>query len=218
MKPRRLDFSDVRLYGVTAPVSDPDRTLAVTKTLVENGVDAIQLRSRELADRALFDLARKMADVCRENGALFLIDNRPDLAVAADADGVHVGHEDLPLSVVRSLIGHRKILGASAHSIPQALEAQRNGADYVSCGPIWATPSKPQYEAVGLGLIGLYRAAVRVPFVAIGGIDAGNVADVVAAGAARIAVVRGLYDAADPAAAARAFAAALTQAPVQARL
>ena len=140
--------------------------------MLAGGVDAVQFRSRSLNDRDMIKIGTKVKDLCAKHGALFLVNNRVDLALILDSDGVHVGHEDIPIAQVRNLIGHRKVLGMSTHSIPEALEAKRAGADYVSCGPLWATPTKPEYKPVGLGLIGLYNAAVSVPFVAIGGIDA----------------------------------------------
>lgn len=195
---RRLDFSDVTLYGVTSAELAPERILAQTQKALAGGVDAIQLRTRNLTDRELLTLGKKVKTACAEAGALFLVDNRADIAVALDADGVHVGHNDLPASVVRGMLGHRKIVGVSTHSLPQALEAQRDGADYVSCGPIWPTPTKPEYNAVGLNLIGLYKAAIRIPFVAIGGIDETNIDQVLSAGAKCVAVVRSLFEASDP--------------------
>jgi thiamine-phosphate pyrophosphorylase len=143
-------------------------------------------------------LGKRIKEACANAGALFIVDNRADLAVALDADGIHVGHTDLPVSVVRAMVGHRKIVGVSSHSLPEALAAQRAGADYVSCGPIWPTPTKPQYNAVGLNLIGLYKAALKVPFVAIGGVDEKNIDQVVSAGAKCVAVVRALFESPDP--------------------
>ncbi len=194
---RRLDFSDVALYGVTSADMTPEKLLSQIQKALDGGVDVIQLRSSKLSDRDFLALGKKVKQLCADAGALFIVDNRADLAMALDADGVHVGHTDLPPLIVRNLIGHRKILGISTHSLPEALEAQRAGADYVSCGPVWATPTKPDYKAVGLNLIGLYKAALRVPFVAIGGIDESNIDQVISAGAKCVAVVRALFEAPD---------------------
>lgn len=217
LKPRRLDFSDVRLYAVTPDISDSAAAFEVIGKLLSGGVDAVQLRSRSLTDRAFLELGKKVKDLCARHDALFLVDNRIDLAVALDADGVHVGHEDIPALTAREMIGHRKILGVSTHAVPEALEAQKQGADYVSCGPLWATPTKPSYPAVGLGLIGLYNAALRVPFVAIGGIEEKNVDYVVEAGATRMAIVRALFNAADPKKAAEFFRSKILQTKVEVR-
>jgi thiamine-phosphate pyrophosphorylase len=202
---RKLDFSDVALYAVTPPFIDRKKFLSTIDALLVGGVDAIQLRCRSLSDRELVSLGRDIKDRCHAHGALFLLNNRADIALAIDADGIHVGHQDLPIAFVRSLVGHRKIVGISTHSLPEALEAQRQGADYVSCGPLWATPTKPEYAAVGLGLMGLYNAAMRIPYVAIGGVDETNIDEVVAAGAKCVAMVRALFDAADPEKVAREF-------------
>ena len=202
---RKLDFSDVRLYAVTPEPTDVPALLEKIDGLLVGGVDAIQLRSRKMTDRALVNLGREIKKRCARTGALFFVNNRVDIALALDADGLHIGHEDLPMAFVRNLLGHRKIIGVSTHALPEAIEAQRDGADYVSCGPIWPTPTKPDYKAVGLGLIGLYKAALRIPFVAIGGIDETNVDQVLAAGAKTIAVVRSFFNAERPERVAKEF-------------
>lgn len=195
---RRLDFSDVTLYGITSAEMSADKIISQTKKALAGGVDAIQLRTLGVSDRDLYALGKKLKDLCSHAGALFIVDNRADLAVALDADGIHVGHTDLPVDIVRNMLGHRKIVGVSSHSLPEALVAQRAGADYVSCGPIWTTPTKPYYEAVGLNLISMYKAALKIPFVTIGGIDETNIDQVLAAGAKCVAVVRALFEASDP--------------------
>jgi thiamine-phosphate pyrophosphorylase len=202
---RRLNFSDVALYAVTPEPKNTPGFLETIDALLEGGVDAIQLRGLGLSDRALVELGKSVKQKCAHAGALFFVNNRADIALATEADGVHIGHEDLYLPFVRELVGHRKIVGVSTHSLPEAIEAQRNGADYVSCGPLWATPTKPSYPEVGLSLIGLYKAALRIPFVAIGGIDQNNVDRVVEAGAEKVAMVRALFDAPDPSETARKF-------------
>jgi thiamine-phosphate pyrophosphorylase len=194
---RRLDFSDVSLYGVTSAEMPAEKLLTQIQKALAGGVDAIQLRVHNRTDREIFALGKQVKAACQSAGALFIVDNRADLAVALDADGIHVGHTDLPVSLVRNMLGHRKIVGVSSHSLPEALDAQRAGADYVSCGPIWPTPTKPTYNAVGLNLIGMYRAALRIPFVAIGGIDETNIDQVLQAGAKCVAVVRALFESPD---------------------
>ncbi len=205
MTTRRLDFSDIKLYAVTPDVKDAASTLETVAKLLSGGVDAVQLRSRALTDREMVALGKKLQSMCKAASALFIMDNRIDLALAVDADGVHVGHTDLPVSFVREIFGHRKIVGVSTHSLPEAIQAQRDGADYVSCGPLWATPTKPEYKPVGLSLAGLYRAALKIPFVAIGGIDETNIDTVLTAGAPCVAIVRALFGASDPEQAAKKF-------------
>ncbi len=197
-KPRRLDFTDVALYAITPEPKDMSSWFEKLSKMLAGGVDAVQFRSRSLNDRDMIRVGQQVKELCAKHGALFLINNRIDLAQILDVDGVHIGHEDIPIAQVRGLIGHRKIVGMSTHSIPEALEAKRAGADYVSCGPIWATPTKPEYKPVGLGLIGLYNAALSVPYVAIGGIDQTNFDQVLESGAKTVGIVRALFDAADP--------------------
>lgn len=205
MKVRRLDFSDVALYAVTPSIKDTQKIIDVSKELLAGGVDAIQLRNKVLSDKEFYELGKLLKVECEKSDALLIIDNRADITLALDAHGVHIGHEDLPIKFVRELIGHRKLIGRSAHSLPEAIQAQRDGADYVSCGPLWATPTKPDYKAVGTGLIDFYKAAMKVPFVAIGGIDNNNIDEVVQKGAKTIALVRALYEAPNPKAAAEKF-------------
>ncbi|MBK9922665.1 MAG: thiamine phosphate synthase [Elusimicrobia bacterium] len=166
------------------------------------GADAIQLRDKSLSARELLRVAKTLQSVCDHTGALFVLNDRVDVALAADVDGVHVGQEDLPVRHARALLGHRKLIGCSTHSTAQALAAVGDGADYISCGPIFATPTKPDYVPVGLDLVKEYRALLRIP-VAIGGLDESNVAAAAAAGADRVAVVRGVCGAEDIEGAAR---------------
>lgn len=200
-----MDFSDVLLYGITASIKEEAGFFDTIDALLSGGVDALQLRCRDVSDRELIRLGTLLKEKCENARALFLVDNRADIALACDADGVHLGHDDMPMAVARKILGHRKIIGASTHSLAQALEAQKAGADYVSCGPIWVTPTKPEYEAVGLNLIGLYKAALRIPFVVIGGLDETNIDEVIKAGAPCVAMVRALFDSTDPAATAEKF-------------
>jgi thiamine-phosphate pyrophosphorylase len=144
-------------------------------------------------------------------GVLFVVNDRLDVAMAVEADGVHLGQVDLPVAAARRLWPGR-ILGRSTHSLSQAVEAEREGADYLGVGPVFATPTKPGRPAVGLGYVGSAAAQVRVPWFAIGGIDTSNVAAVVSAGARRVAVVRAVSDAVDVAGAVRALLSAVSAA------
>lgn len=212
MRKRLFDFSDVRLYVVTTPPGGGRSYKDQVEAACAGGADVVQLRDKSLSSRDLLRLSREMQKICDATGTLFVLNDRVDVALAADVDGVHVGQDDLPVRAVRALMGHKKIVGCSTHSTAQALAAVGDGADYVSCGPVFATPTKPDYSPVGLDLVREYRRLVRVPFVAIGGIDAGNVADVVAAGAERVAVVRAVGGAPDVEKAARAIKDAVLRA------
>jgi thiamine-phosphate pyrophosphorylase len=173
---------------------------------LRGGVDLVQLRDKELTDDELLAAAAPFREACAAHGALFVLNDRPDLVDACGADGVHVGQEDTPAAEARRQIGADRLLGVSTHSREQMLAAAE--ADYVGVGTIFATPTKPGNSAAGLELVRAAAATLAIPWFAIGGIDLGNVADVVAAGAHGVAVVRAIRDADDPEAAAKALRAA----------
>lgn len=204
MKRKRLfDLSDVELYCLTTAPRPGTSYFDMAAKACAGGADAIQLRDKSLSARELLRVAKTLQSVCDKTGALFILNDRVDVALAADVDGVHIGQEDLPVRVVRQMVGHKKLIGCSTHSTAQALQAAGDGADYVSCGPVFPTPTKPDYVPVGLDLVREYRALLRIPFVAIGGLDESSVAAVAAAGADRVAVVRGVCGAEDIEGAAR---------------
>jgi thiamine-phosphate pyrophosphorylase len=138
-----------------------------------------------------------------------VVNDRIAIALLCGADAVHLGQEDLPLRRARSWVGRKLLIGRSTHSLAQARQAQREGADYVGVGPVFSTPTKPDYRPAGLSLLGQVQRALRIPWVAIGGIDLKTLPAVLSAGASRVAVVRAVCQAADPQRAARAFQAAL---------
>lgn len=205
---RRARLARARLYFVTEAATGP----AVLRAALEGGVDMLQLRDAAAGDEELLTAAARFRSVCDEHGALFWLNDRPDLAMRAGADGVHLGQEDMPLSQARELVGQDLLIGLSTHS-PEQLEAGiAAGADQLSVGPVWETPTKPGRPAAGLDYV---RHAARsqppVPWFAIGGIDAGNVREVAAAGAERAVIVRAIRDATDPRAAAAELKSALAR-------
>jgi thiamine-phosphate pyrophosphorylase len=147
--------------------------------------------------------------VCAAHGALFILNDRPDLATAAGADGVHIGQDDMAVADARSLVGSDRLVGLSTHTPEHVDAAGELDVDYIGVGPVHATPTKPGRPAVGLELVRYAAARASVPFFAIGGVDERNVRTVAAAGAARVAVVRALTEAADPSRTAHALRAAL---------
>ena len=173
------------------------------------GADLFQLRDKDASDDELLAAAETAREKCRAAGALFLINDRPDLAVACDADGVHVGQDDTPVARARDIVGPDAIVGLSTHSVQQAQAGCRSGADYIAVGPVHATPTKEGRPAIGVEPIKYAAAHVSVPWFAIGGIDTKTVGDVVRAGARRIVVVRALTDADDPEAVARTLRSSL---------
>jgi thiamine-phosphate pyrophosphorylase len=208
---RRERLARARLYLVIEARPhgrEPDALLAA---VLRGGVDIVQLRDKELRDDELVRAAASFRRACDAYGALFVLNDRPDLVEACGADGVHVGQDDEPVASARALVGAELLVGLSTHSRAE-MEAA-GGADYIGVGTIFATPTKPESNAAGLELVRTASEAARVPWFAIGGIELANVALVAEAGARGIAVVRAIRDAPDPEAAARALRAALGEPP-----
>ena len=174
-----------RLYAIL----DLSGTSLVQPAL-EDGVDVLQLRDKQASEADLVSAGRALRELCHRHGSLFVLNDRPDLALECEADGVHVGQEDASVESVRELAGDRLVIGVSTHSPEQVDAAERSDADYFAVGPVHETPTKPGRPAVGLELVRHAADRARKPWFAIGGIDAANVHEVVAAGAQRIAVVR----------------------------
>ena len=204
MRPAEL-LSRARLYFVVEAVPDE-----LVRAALRGGVDMLQLRAKDASDDEILAAAARFRALCDERGALFWLNDRPDLALEARADGVHVGQDDPPVAEVREQVGSRLLIGLSTHSPAQFDAALRSEADQLSVGPVWETPTKLGRPAAGLdyvrhaALVGGDRA-----WFAIGGIDLSNVGEVVVAGARRIVVLRAIRDAGDPEAAAAALRAAL---------
>jgi thiamine-phosphate pyrophosphorylase len=206
---RRDLLAGVTVYLVTdaSPKRGPfDEFLA---TAIEAGVEMLQLRDRRLNDRELLGAARLAARVCRELGALCIINDRLDIALSAGADGVHLGQDDLDPASARAIAGTDFVIGVSTHSSEQVDRAQDGAADYFAVGPIYATPTKPGRPPVGLDLVRYASANARKPFFAIGGIDPTNVGLVRAAGAKSVSVLRWISQSDDPAAAVRSLREAI---------
>lgn len=182
---------DFKLYVIVDRNAVGRRDLIyVAREAIAGGADVIQLRDKDTTVEDLIKVGRALRKLTYKSDVLFIVNDRTDIAKAVDADGVHLGQDDLPIKIARSILGRHKIIGLSTHSISQAEEAQRKGADYIGVGPIFATPTKPEYKAVGVDLIRKVKGKIKIPFVAIGGIDESNLGKVLTAGASRIAVVR----------------------------
>ena len=177
----------------------PDHTLAdAVSAACDGGVDVVQVREKDLPGGALLALAQELREATRGR-ALLTVNERVDVALACDADGVQLGEDALPVEEARRLLGSDALIGRSVHSVAGAVEAEASGADYLIVGPIFATPSHPESEGAGTALLEQVRRAVAVPFLAIGGVDASNVEEVARAGASGAAVVRAVLAAPDPA-------------------
>ena len=191
------------LYVIT-PDAEPDRVLAIAAAAVRGGADIVQLRHKTLPRGELLDVARAMRAVLGD--ALFVVDDHVDIALLAGADGVHLGPDDLSPGSARKVAGDRLLIGVSA-STPGDVAPE---ADYVGCGPAFATPIKAHKRVIGPAAVAALAAAVKVPVFAIGGVEESNVAELVAAGVRRACVIRAVAQAADPEQAARRLRAMLT--------
>jgi thiamine-phosphate pyrophosphorylase len=164
---------------------------------IRGGAKTIQLRDKIKSKKELLPIAEQLKNLCAEHNVLFIVNDYLDLALAVDADGLHLGQDDLPIKVARRLLPMDKVLGGSARTIAQATTAQSEGADYIAVGSMYPTTSKEMAEVVGPGRLRQIREAVSLPLVAIGGINRDNVAEVMAAGADAVAVIRAVLEAED---------------------
>ena len=206
---RRERLRAAQLYLVTGGRPGGRSLGDVLAPALRGGVDLVQLRMKSARDEEILAAAAQARALCDAAGALLLVNDRPDLAVRAGADGVHVGQDDMPVSAARDVVGPALLVGLSTHA-PEEIDAA--DADYIGVGPVHSTPTKPGRPAVGLDLVRHAAAHADIPWFAIGGIDPISVRAVVEAGATRIAVVRAITEADDPEIATRTLRAALPQA------
>jgi thiamine-phosphate pyrophosphorylase len=210
----RERLADARLYLCTGARRSAGDLASFLDAVLGAGVDIVQLREKGLEAREELALLEVFAGACRRHGRLLAVNDRADVALAAGADVLHLGQDDLPVPVARRILGPGPAIGRSSHSPAQAgAAAAEEGVDYFCAGPVWATPTKPGRPAAGLDLLAhVARSGPARPWFAIGGISLDNLGDVLAAGATRVVVVRAITEADDPAAAARQFSARLRQA------
>ena len=212
---RRARLRTARLYLV-CDLAPGGRALAdVLAPALAGGVDIVQLRDKAATPDELLAGAAIARELCDAAGALLIVNDRPDLAAAAGADGCHVGQDDMEVAAARARAGEGALIGQSTHFPDEVAGAA--DADYIGVGPVWATPTKPGRHPVGIELVRFAAFHAPVPFFAIGGIDADTVAEVVGAGARRVAVVRAITEADDPGAAAAALRARLEEEPLDGR-
>ncbi|HWW66947.1 MAG TPA: thiamine phosphate synthase [Solirubrobacterales bacterium] len=207
---RRERLRTARLYFVCDARPGGEDPEPLLRAALNGGVDIVQLREKELDSGVIERSSQTFRRLCDTYGALFIVNDDPHLALACDADGVHVGQDDASAEEARKALGPDAIVGLSTHSEEQIAAAGEQPTDYMSVGPVWETPTKEGRPAVGLALVEHAAENASRPFFAIGGIDPSNARQVVEAGARRLGVVRAIRDAEDPAAAAesirRAFA------------
>jgi len=205
------------LAGRSIYLCTPDRPDLVTfvAACIAGGVDVVQLRDKHLGDDTLVRRARELAGVCAGAGVPFIVNDRPDLAVESGADGVHLGQSDMDPAAARSVVGSDAIVGRSTHEPNQLLRAMTELVDYVSVGPVEATPTKPGRSATGLDYVRHAAMAARLPWFVTGGVDPTKIGELVAAGARRFVVVRWLTEASDPREAAHQLRVAIDEALVR---
>ena len=192
-------FENFKLYAITDLREEDSAIFDKVAAAYRGGADIVQLRSKTLRDAELFRIGSRFRRIANRFRKLFFVNDRIDLALAVEADGVHLGQDDLSMEGVRKIVAPGRLLvGRSTHSLIQALRAEREGVDYIGVGPIFETPTKPAYRPVGLDLIREVKQRVRLPFVCIGGVDRQNIHQVFEAGATRVAVVRAIFGASDP--------------------
>ncbi|HIK32370.1 MAG TPA: thiamine phosphate synthase [Oscillatoriales cyanobacterium M59_W2019_021] len=192
---RHQKLQDARLYLVTSP---SDRLLEVVEGALQGGLTLVQYRDKNADDTTQIEMGNKLRQLCHRYDALFLMNDRVDLALAVSADGVHLGQQDVPISFARQLLGQSRIIGRSTTNPQEMQRAIDEGADYIGVGPVYDTPTKPGKSAAGLEYVRYAAQNSPIPWFAIGGIDMNRIGDVFSAGAQRFAVVRAIMEAAQP--------------------
>lgn len=196
----RAQLAQARLYLILGAVDAKGNSLLpVAEKALQGGVDILQLRESSLPDSKLLEAAVQFRELTRKYKALFIVNDRPDIARVSEADGVHLGQEDLPVSGARAVLKEGKLVGVSTHAPKQAERAVADGADYIGVGPVFATPTKPGRPAVTVKYVKqIADSKPPIPFFPVGGIDLSNLPEILEAGAWRAAVVRAIAGASDP--------------------
>jgi thiamine-phosphate pyrophosphorylase len=203
---RHQQLRRAHTYLVTCP---HDHLLDVVEAALQGGIEIVQYRDKQSEDCDRINLAQQLKYLCHRYGALFLINDRVDLVLAVDADGVHLGQTDMPISTARELLGAQRIIGRSTTNPDEMARAIGEGADYIGVGPVYATPTKPDKPAAGLDYVRYAADQTSLPWFAIGGIDTDNLGEVLDAGAYGVAVVRAIMQAENPTLISQYFAAQL---------
>jgi thiamine-phosphate pyrophosphorylase len=198
-------------YLVTSPVPD---LLGVVESALQGGIAIVQYREKQADDETRLQIAQQIKALCHQYGALFIVNDRVDIAAAADADGVHLGQQDLPMAAARQILGPDKLVGRSTTNPQELKRALDEQADYIGVGPVHETPTKPGKSASGNEYVRYAAEHATMPWFTIGGLNADNLGPTLAAGATRVAVVRALMEAEDPSAIARSLVQQTQQPPL----
>lgn len=205
-------FEHVKLYVLLTESLCAGPWEETARQAIDGGADCIQLREKTLPDHELLDRARRLAALCRDAGILFFVNDRPDIARLADADGVHLGQDDLPLPEARQIVGTKLLIGVSTHTIEQARAVMELNPDYLAVGPMFATETKPQRTIAGPALLRRVMAETSMPLMPIGGINEHTIDQVLATGLKRVCVCSAVISRRDVAAAARSLKRRLDEA------
>jgi thiamine-phosphate pyrophosphorylase len=192
---RLQQLKAARLYLVTSP---SENLVAIVEASLKGGLTLVQYRDKNTDDLIRFENAQKLCQLCHDYGALFLVNDRVDLALAVNADGIHLGQQDLPIAIARQILGPNRIIGRSTTNPQEMAKAIAEGADYIGVGPVYETPTKVGKAAAGLDYVSYAAQNSPVPWFAIGGIDRSNLGDVLKAGAKQVAVVREIMQSPNP--------------------
>ncbi|MGA7933938.1 MAG: thiamine phosphate synthase, partial [Kovacikia sp.] len=192
---RRQLLQRSQLYLVTTPT---ENLFGTVEAVLQAGLTLVQYRDKDADDAIRLSQAQKLCQLCHRYGALFIVNDRVDLAIAVDADGVHLGQDDIPIALARQLVGQQRLIGRSTHQPDDLHRAIEEGADYIGVGPVYETPTKAGRPAAGIDYVRYAAKQATVPWFAIGGIDSHNLHQVLSAGANRVAIVRALMKAEDP--------------------
>jgi len=195
---KEIKTVDFKLYLITDRnlLTPHSSLLTAVEEALKGGVKAVQLREKDLRTRDLLEMAYKMREMTKKYNAKFFVNDRVDVALAVGADGVHLGQQSIPAEAVRRIAHNKLMVGASTHSIEEAISADKQGADFITLGPVFETPSKMKYgKPVGVDLLREAKEKISIPVFAIGGIKEDKVSDVIKAGADGIALVSGIFGA-----------------------
>lgn len=182
------NFSTVRLYVIISSNLSRKPALETLEDVIQGGADAVQLREKTMSDSEFLVVAKEFKRITAQAGTLFIVNDRAEIAKKVDADGLHIGQSDINIHTARSIIGYDRMLGVSTHNINQARKAQQEGADYIGIGPIFYTATKDYEHPAGLDYLRCVKSEITIPFAAIGGINLGNLNEVLNAGGRRIAI------------------------------
>ncbi|MEL4894151.1 thiamine phosphate synthase [Crocosphaera sp. Alani8] len=192
---RYQKLKNATLYLVT---SSTEKLLETVEYALQGGLPLVQYRSKNIDDIIRLEIAQKLCELCHKYDALFIVNDRVDMALEVNADGVHLGQQDIPIALARRILGPNKIIGRSTTNPQEMTKAIAEGADYLGVGPVYATPTKPDKKAAGLDYVKYAAKTSPIPWFAIGGIDEDNVTEVMAFGATQVALVRAIMEADNP--------------------